>query len=226
MNDGTPHLPDLRERNMQKRQERILLEARRMIAEQGYDALSTRALAKSAGVTQPTLYNLIGSKDEIVRALLIETAERIEGIIHAIDVDDLIANIDAFMETIVDVFTEDPSYYRAALIAADRNIDLFAEDGPTERPRSIAAIAISIIKQTCEIQIANGNLRGAVGAADLSSALYASFKVHLRDWGHGAISLETFTRRVLCAHYLLFAADAKPALRRRLLEKYQRLESL
>ena len=210
-------LPDLRERNMQKRRERILAEARRMIADFGYDALSTRALAKAAGVTQPTLYNLIGSKDEIVRELLIESAERIEGMILSIRSDDPLRNVDAFTQSIVDVFTEDPQYYRAALIAADRNIDLFANGDETLQPRSIAAIAMSILRATCEAAIAEGSLRGDVGAEELSAALYSCFKANLRDWGHGVISLETFARRVRSAQFLILAADAAPELRRRLI---------
>ena len=223
MKDQAAQLPDLRERNMQKRRERILEEARRMIAERGYDAFSTRALAKSAGVTQPTLYNLIGSKDEIVRVLIIETAERIEELILSVKADDLPDCIDTFTSAIVGVFTEDPSYYRAALIAADRNIDLFADDDEPEGPRSIAAISIGIIRAVCEMQIERRDLRGNISAADLSSALYASFKANLRDWGYGVITLETFARRVRSAHYLMLAADARPEIRRRLLQEHEKL---
>ena len=60
---------DTRTINMQRRRDRILAEARRVLAEEGYDALSTRKLAQAAGVTAPTIYNLIGNKAEILEAL-------------------------------------------------------------------------------------------------------------------------------------------------------------
>jgi len=37
-----------------------------MLVEGGYDGLTTRGLAEAAGVTVPTIYNLIGSKDDVL----------------------------------------------------------------------------------------------------------------------------------------------------------------
>jgi AcrR family transcriptional regulator len=56
--------------NMTARRERILAAARAIVAREGFDALTTRRLADEAGVTAPTLYNLIGSKDEIISELV------------------------------------------------------------------------------------------------------------------------------------------------------------
>ena len=60
----------LRDTNMRKRRERILHAARTLIATDGFEALNVRALAAAAGVTVPTLYNLIGRKEAIVVASL------------------------------------------------------------------------------------------------------------------------------------------------------------
>lgn len=51
-------------RSLQKidRRARIIAEARRLIGEHGFDGLSLRKLAAAAGVTVPTIYNLIGGK--------------------------------------------------------------------------------------------------------------------------------------------------------------------
>ena len=64
-------MPDTRTRNMEKRRERILEQARKMLAEGGFEALNLRDLADVSGVTVPTLYNLIGNKAEILRALVL-----------------------------------------------------------------------------------------------------------------------------------------------------------
>ena len=58
----------LREQKMAERRERILLTAREIIAEGGLDALTTRELARRARVTVPTVYNLVGAKDEVLFA--------------------------------------------------------------------------------------------------------------------------------------------------------------
>lgn len=51
---------------MHERRQRILLETRRVIEENGIESLSMRELCKRAGVAQRTLYNAFGSKDRIV----------------------------------------------------------------------------------------------------------------------------------------------------------------
>ena len=50
------------------RQSKILATARDMLDEGGYDGLTMRGLASRAGVAQGTLYNLYGSKDDLVVA--------------------------------------------------------------------------------------------------------------------------------------------------------------
>ena len=48
----------VREFNMAKRRQRILAEARRLIARGGIEALNLRKLAAAAEVTVPTIYNV------------------------------------------------------------------------------------------------------------------------------------------------------------------------
>ena len=66
-----------RARNMERRRQRILEAAGSIIPKKGVDGLTTRGLADVAGVTAPTLYNLIGGKDEIIRAMIGEGVERV-----------------------------------------------------------------------------------------------------------------------------------------------------
>ena len=197
-----------------------------MIAEQGYDALSTRALAKAAGVTQPTLYNLIGSKDEIVKTLLMEAASRIIDHVLMLKIDDPIEWIEAANGRLIEVIGEDENYYRAAVIAGDRNADLFAdtEEGEEVTP-FIGARVTALSRAMFQAQIEQKNLRGNISAAALSAALYASFRVNLRDWAYDLISLRTFDRKTRSAHYVILAADAAPELRRRAMEGHAALDA-
>ena len=208
---------------MQLRRERILSEARRMIAELGYDALSTRALAKAAGVTQPTLYNLIGSKDEIVKSLLLETFERVSGDVMSLEREDPVEWAHASIAKVAEALDEDPHYFRAALIAGDRNIELFVDYEDGDAIHDFAVIVMSVMRAQCARYIEKGNLEGRIAASDLATALYASLRANLRDWAYGAISTKTFEHRAKCAHYLMFAADATPSVRRRLMQEYAKL---
>ena len=59
----------VRAHNMQKRRTRILAEARGLLARGGFDAMNLRDLARLADVMVPTIYNLIGNKEEVIVAL-------------------------------------------------------------------------------------------------------------------------------------------------------------
>jgi len=66
----------LREQKTAERRERILTAAREIIAEGGLDALTTRDLARRARVTVPTVYKLVGSKDEVLFAAVEDRTRR------------------------------------------------------------------------------------------------------------------------------------------------------
>ena len=55
---------------MELRRQRILAAARTTLARDGFDALTVRSLAEQAGITVPTIYNLVGSKDDLLRQLI------------------------------------------------------------------------------------------------------------------------------------------------------------
>lgn len=52
--------------NIYERRQRLLHEARRMIAEGGLEAVNVRDLCQRAGIAQKTLYNAFGSKENVI----------------------------------------------------------------------------------------------------------------------------------------------------------------
>jgi AcrR family transcriptional regulator len=61
---------NLRERNKSQRRGAIVEAARRLMHDSGNTGFSIRSLAEQAGVSLATLYNLFGSKQAILVALL------------------------------------------------------------------------------------------------------------------------------------------------------------
>ena len=59
--------PSLRERRAQLTRDEILRAARRLFAERGYARTSVRDIAQAAGVSAQTVYDSVGSKQELVR---------------------------------------------------------------------------------------------------------------------------------------------------------------
>ena len=106
---------DLRSEQKAERRERILESARGMIGKRGYDALTMRDLARSARVTVPTIYNLIGGKEAVLFAAIeeqtaqflvsIDRAQRSSPASHALSV----------VESCTTELLRMPDYYRTLL---------------------------------------------------------------------------------------------------------------
>jgi AcrR family transcriptional regulator len=77
--------PSLRERRAQLTRDEILRAARRLFAERGYASTSVREIAQAAGVSAQTVYDSVGSKQEVVARLndLIDAEAGIGGIVRA-----------------------------------------------------------------------------------------------------------------------------------------------
>jgi AcrR family transcriptional regulator len=81
----TANSPSLRERKAQLTRDEILGAARRLFAERGYARTSVRDIAQAAGVSAQTVYDSVGSKQELVSRLndLIDTEAGIAGLVRA-----------------------------------------------------------------------------------------------------------------------------------------------
>ena len=206
--------------NMQRRRERILGEARRVIAEQGYEALSTRSLAQAAGVSAPTLYNLIGNKAKILEALELEAATVIEARLQ-LGVDRTPLQLaQAIVAESCAVFAEDENYYRAAFVAGDQ---LAAQD-PNATTR-LDTRAVQLARDVCAELIRIGALRETVAADDLAEQMYSCYGAWLRRWGYGHIDLQEFGKQTMRGFCLILAADAVDNFRMQLLNHIGELDS-
>ncbi len=100
---------------MTERRERILEAARDIVAEQGVDRLTMRELARRSRVTVPTLYNLVGGRDRVIREAVRErTALFVEGIVVPATGDPA-DRVLAVAEACVRELQDTPAYYRPLL---------------------------------------------------------------------------------------------------------------
>ncbi len=95
---------------MAERRERILEAAREIVAERGFDGLTVRELARVAGVTAPTIYNLVGNRDQVLVAAVAEQTERFLASIERAE-GDVLAVVDANLNELL----RRPRYYRSLL---------------------------------------------------------------------------------------------------------------
>ena len=215
-------MSDGRAIGMQRRRERILAEARRIIGEAGYEGLSTRALAAAAGVTPPTLYNLIGNKEAILRALSLETVEAIEARLAPLDDGPAIDRIEAIVEQSVAVFAEDEPFFRAGFLSGQELPDAVQTGSLGE----LDLRSVRVAATACELARRQGLLRGRLAAGFIAEQMYRGFRVPFDDWARGFIDLETARRQALQGIYSALAPDAVETFAAELLKRLEGLAAL
>jgi AcrR family transcriptional regulator len=206
--------------NMRRRRERILDEARKMIASGGFEALKFRELAQRSKVTAPTIYNLVGNKEELLKALTLGTLENYETLLArqmpcpAADLPVLMA------ETFRHMILQEGESFRATALANEKL------EAQKEKPGEFGfrrAQVRSIIKRLFYQSAAEGLLREDVDHALLVEQAVVIQQVAVRDWAHRLISMPAFYRRSLGGLYTTLAADAVDDYRAQLIEKLRAL---
>lgn len=212
---------ETRTRNMNKRRARILACAGDLIATKGFEAFTLNELATAAGVTMPTIHNLIGKKSQIFEKLVEEMVSRIEEVLSGLDASDPIAAAEAFIDQLMDLFASDEALYKAAFVAGERT-KLFEH----EMPDGIFAKSLQLAIQVCDNAKQSGFLEGRIDTVTLAHQLFACQRLARHDWVHGYIDLDGYRTQVLAGMFITFAADASPSAHATLASKIQVLGGL
>lgn len=206
--------------NMELRRERILASARTLLAHQGVDALTVRDLAKHAGVTVPTLYNLIGSKEDILRLLIEDMVLLCEGALEEVRDRDPLRMAEHVVTTLARLFEENEDMCRAALRAGQH-----LEPRPSGASPGLLRRSAQISNQICLEAEDRGLLRGQIDPTRLAERAFDSYRIAAIDWLHDVIDAAGFRRNALVGFFVCLAADAKPAFREKLFTKIGEVEA-
>ena len=207
--------------NMEKRRQRILSAARATLARDGVDGLTVRKLAVEAGITVPTIYNLIGSKDDLLRRLLEELVSRAEQALSEVEEDDPIEATARVVGTLATLFAEDEDFCRAAL-RAGRDLE---RSGSKNGALRIWQRSAQVAKRICRDASEEGLLRGDCDPERIGERAYDSYRIAAIDWLDGVIDVAEFERNALIGFYLCLAADAVPRFRRALMSRIGEVET-
>lgn len=210
----------IRSVNKQLRRDRILREAHRMIASLGFDGLNLRALAKAADVTVPTIYNLIGSKDELLSALVEKAVLRIEESLAQFTSAPALDQVEAVVIQSTALFAEDENFFRAALISGEH---LGLTGGQTETTGWIDQRSTQMAASACRAALREGLLRGQFDADLLGAQMYALYRTGMHDWVYGRSTIEEFRRVALLGFYVCLAADASTEFHKVVMSKIENL---
>mgnify|MGYP001822554762 CR=1 FL=1 len=207
----------VRENAKKERRQRILESARDILREAGHQGLSIRTLAERAHVTTPTIYNLIGSKKDILLALSDQTINELESAHHAFRTVDPIEKAKEVINGVVDVCGSDEDYTRQLLLGLEAES---LDDFDKTMWRRGRKVAIDDCKNALDI----GCLRGEIDSELLGIRFATGFQQAQRAWLRGEFDLERMRKEALISCLIILAADAKPKFHKRLIEAIHRLQ--
>lgn len=213
-----------REQSIAGRKARILDAARTIIAHDGYDALTTRGLAKAAGVTAPTLYNLVGDKAAIISAMASASIEELWGRLHLDQRESPLAMANAVLDEAFAQIMSDRELNRANLIALERLGIAFAYHPTRDDPGAHGARrSVEMAEYACRAAIETGQLRGNLDPHELALQMFGAYRAALDDWLHDAIGSEEMLRRQRIGFYSVLCADASDEFREELIDRVRKL---
>ncbi|MDJ0641895.1 MAG: TetR/AcrR family transcriptional regulator [Erythrobacter sp.] len=215
-----------REKGVEERKRRIFDATRAIIARDGLDGLTTRGLAEAAGLTVPTLYNLVGDKNAIIS----QTVERsVEAVWERLEFNRRATPLDMADAVIDEAYASicgDRAFQRALLSALDRMGTSFAaHPGRGDIGARAANRSVEMAVFACRAAQRRGLIRGNVPAEELGQQMFIAYRGPLRDWIEEVIGADEMLRRQRRGFYLVLAADASDAFRTELIERIAALSA-
>ena len=209
-----------RQTNKALRRQRILLNARDLIASQGFDAFTISELASRSGVSIPTVHNLFGKKQDIVQELFAELVARIDRVLAQPDHVDPVSSSEVFLDNLLALYSEDEAFYRAAFMAGER-LGLFEH----EMASGIFRKSLQIAERLCVQAHENGYLLGQLDSVWMAEQLFGAQRLARQDWVGGYITLAQFRRQALVGMLMTYAADATPEFHHCICNKLDEIRS-
>jgi len=171
---------------MEARRQQILEAARGLIETDGYEALTMRNLANKSGVTVPTIYNLVGNKEQV----LFEAVED-QTIAFASNLEagrtDLISVVEATVRHLV----RRSRYYRALLLVLAQSER--ADSARRHVGRAIAEPIANSIKLLAD----TGALADWVDREMLTQRIHAQLDMASLEWARGSLTATSFRAAAL-----------------------------
>jgi AcrR family transcriptional regulator len=201
---------------MQARRERILDATLELIAMGGIDGVSMRKLARRTDLSVQTLYNLFGSREDILVALAQRFAGNVERLVtEDRTLEDPLERLWAMFSTGIAELAENESTYRPILLALFR--------GTTSTPEVLDPVwdrLASMVAPSLREAIETGLLCPGMSLQTLTAHLLEAYAWNLQQWADGFIDhrqLEARSLYGLALSLLALASDeARPRLRAQL----------
>ena len=175
----------------EERQRRILEATRREIAALGYDAITMQGLAAASEVSTKTLYNLYGSKDELLLTAVEDLLQQIQQHPDLTGAAPGLSSLLAFFDVTNNQIVATPHY--AEVMAKT----LFQAERDHRLTRILLGDTRNFATQALAISIERGEVHPDIDSIAIGKILMANEWGAILMWSKGLLPLQQFSRRAL-----------------------------
>ena len=208
-----------RQANKKLRRQRILDLAVHLIATDGIEGFTINRLARGAGVSTPTIHNLFGKKNDIIKELVSNLIQHMSGLTVQSPPIDPIENAKFFLGNMITEFEKNTDFFRVALMSTEQ-LGLFHPNLPNGLFQEAQKVAAPR-KEWYESGLLLGNIEPSV----IMKRVHNSNRLGRLDWASGYIDLNQMRQQVLESILLAYASDASPEYHVRLCEEINSLNT-
>lgn len=197
------------------RRDDIVTAARELMRTGGDTGFSMRALAEQAGVSIATPYNVFGSKQNVLLAVLDDDLALYEDALSRLSGDPIAVLFDA-MDLMFRMLEREPEFYRGMLAAVNR------DGGEARHLASGARYAVwkRLLRQATE----NGQLDAHADPDAFAIATSQQNLANLHNWSSGQLGFQEMCARTHYGLALMLLAIATPDSRKELRARMRRAE--
>jgi len=206
----------LREIGKTRRRRRILDAARALIESGGEESFSIKPVAGAAELSVATIYNLFGSKEGLLVALLMESILSFETRLDELAPETPIDRIGAISGLAVSEFTSEARFYRPLLC-------LIEQMGSRAQLLGVIRRCVDLGHEAIGSAVETGDIQAVVEPRVLAHQIFMGFIQALRMWSSGLSSSDLFEAQVVHFRTLVLAAVANEPLRSQLHEQLRAL---
>lgn len=211
---------NLRQKNIQKRRRKILDTALQIVVEEGPEGVKIRELAKRAGFSVTTLYNLFGNKDDILVALLENALDEVSPLLEAKRETDPFSAIQAIMVGPVKFLTDNSRILRPILAM------LYYKPERRAAPYAMVLLTgiIDSLSGLVEAAQKEGSLLQTLSPHLLAAEIFYSYRIAMEDWYCLEINDEALSARVKTGVLFLLLSVATDKSREHLQNKLGKIQ--
>lgn len=205
----------LREHQKRERRKAILAAARALLSRKADEDVSNDELATRAGVTPPTLYNLVGSRMALLTAIMNEEMSSLHADLRARSAKPPLAALEEALEQVVARFCADAPVFRQ-IVRRINGLELAAR--PPFDPHPLDVLGDAVARASRKRLFVRG-----LAPEQIARQIFLSFAGAAADWSVGWMTNEQFRAEALHGLHTTLAAACVEKQRERSLAALRKL---